>query len=80
MTSLLTVVLILAALHSPVRSVTLQEGKSNPQKYIYYDTDEFNPWIHLAISLPILYAILIFIWSGVTLYMKLSGKSRQRRQ
>ncbi|PAA60601.1 hypothetical protein BOX15_Mlig008045g2, partial [Macrostomum lignano] len=73
---LLTVLLGLGQVAS---SLTLQEALQDEARLIHFDQSKFLIWVHALVALAILYGILLFIWSFVTIFMKVTGRTRQRR-
>lgn len=55
-------------------SVTLNEGRKDPNKYILYDTSDFNIPLHAGIALLQSYVILAIVIGSVFLVGKLTGR------
>ncbi|CAH8556085.1 unnamed protein product [Schistosoma turkestanicum] len=61
-----------------VQMVTLEQAMSDPNKYIRYDTGDFNVGMHVGLSLLINYGILTTAVLFIVIVSKALGYSRKR--
>lgn len=71
--------LFLIALTHVASAITLEEGRADPAKYIFYDTSSFNVGMHAGLALLITYGILGTFTSTVMVITKALEKRRKRR-
>ncbi|CAH8624498.1 unnamed protein product [Schistosoma margrebowiei] len=61
-----------------VQMVTLEQAMSDPDKYIRYDTSDFNIGMHVGLSLLINYGILSTVVLFIVIVSKALGYKRKR--
>uniref|UniRef100_A0A5K4F9F4 ABC transporter n=1 Tax=Schistosoma mansoni TaxID=6183 RepID=A0A5K4F9F4_SCHMA len=61
-----------------VHMVTLEQAMSDPDKYIRYDTGDFNIGMHVGLSLLINYGILSTAVLFIVIVSKALGYKRKR--
>ncbi|KAA0191515.1 hypothetical protein FBUS_01419 [Fasciolopsis buskii] len=70
-------ILMYTTLFASTEMVTLEEGLTNPERYIRYDASDYNIGMHAGIVLAILYGILATAVLGVLIISRLLGYRRK---
>ncbi|VDP76092.1 unnamed protein product [Echinostoma caproni] len=70
-------VLIWFTLFVSVEMVTLEEGLSDPDRYIRYDAADYNVGMHAGIVLAMLYGILSTVVLGIYITSRILGYQKK---